>query len=59
MGRGAGNSCWEGMETVAKEVAEDVWKLLLSHCPCLRSGGRATSEAWTCLDLPRSGKERV
>ena len=49
---------WEGLETVVEEVAEEVWKLLLTHCPCLRPGGRAASEAWTCLDLPSSWKQR-
>ena len=39
-----------GLET----VAEEVWKLLLTHCPCLRAGDRAASEAWTCLKLPSS-----
>lgn len=47
------------LETVAEEVAEDVWKLLLTHCTCLRLGGRAASEALTCLDLPSSWKQRV
>ena len=37
-------TCWGGLET----VAEEVWKLLLTHCPCLRPGGGAASEAWTC-----------
>ena len=41
-------TCWGGLETVAEEVAEEVWKLLLTHCPCLRPGGGAASEAWTC-----------
>jgi hypothetical protein len=41
-------TCWGGLETVAEEVAEEVWKLLLTHCPCLRPGGRAASEAWIC-----------
>ena len=40
-----------GLETVAEEVAEGVWKLLLTHCPCLRPGDGAASEAWTCLVL--------
>ena len=51
-------TCWGGLETVTEEVAEEVWKLLLTHCPCLRPGGRAASEAWTCLDLPSSWKQR-
>ena len=33
-------------------IAEEFWKLLLTYYPCLRPGGRASSEAWTCLDLP-------
>jgi hypothetical protein len=36
-----------GLETVDGEV----WKLLLTHCPCFRSGGGAASEAWTCSVL--------
>ena len=36
---------WEGLETVVEEVAEEVWKLLLTYCLCLRPGGRAASEA--------------
>jgi hypothetical protein len=40
-----------GLETVAEEVTEAVWKLPLTHWPCLRPGGGAASEAWTCLDL--------
>jgi hypothetical protein len=32
----------EGLEI----VAEEVWKLLLTHCPCLRPPGRTASEAW-------------
>ena len=51
-------TCWGGLETVAEEVAEEVWKLLLTHCPCLRPGGGAASEAWTCLELPSSWKQR-
>ena len=47
-----------GLETVAKEVAEGVWKLLLTHCPCLRPGGGAASEAWTSPELPCSWKQR-
>ena len=43
---------------MVEEVAEEVWKLLLTHCPCLRPGGGAASEAWTCLDLPSSWKQR-
>jgi len=35
-----------GLET----VAEEVWKLLLSHCPCLRSGGRAASDGRAVSD---------
>ena len=49
---------WGGLETVAEKVAEEVWKLLLTHCPCLRPGDRATSEASTCLKLPSSWKQR-
>jgi hypothetical protein len=26
-------TCWGGLETVAEEVPEEVWKLLLTHCP--------------------------
>ena len=48
-------TCWGGLET----VAEEVWKLLLTHCPCLRPGGRAASEAWTCLKLPSSWKQSL
>ena len=33
---------------LAEEVAEEVWKLLLTHCPCLRPGG------W---DIPLPGQE--
>ena len=51
-------TCWGGLETVAEEVAEGVWKLLLTHWSCLRSGVRAASEAWTCLELPSSWKQR-
>ena len=29
-------------------VAEEVWKLLLTHYPCLRPGGGAASEARAC-----------
>ena len=47
-------TCWGDLET----VAEEVWKLLLTHCPCLRPGGRAASEAWTLLDLPSSWRQR-
>ena len=43
-----------GLEAVAGEV----WKLLLTHCPCLRPGGGAASEAWTSLELPCSWKQR-
>jgi hypothetical protein len=57
-GVGAGNLLG-GLETVIEEVAEEVWKLLLTHCPCLRPGGRAASEGWTCLDLPSSWKHRL
>ena len=39
---GAGNSCWGSLETVAEEVQ----KLLLTHCPCIRPGGMEA--AWTC-----------
>ena len=42
--------------TVTEEVAEEVWKLLLTQqCPCLRPGGEEASEAWTCLELPVFG----
>ena len=51
-------TCWRGLETVAEEAAEEVWKLLLTHCPCLRLGGGAASEAWTCLELSSSWKQR-
>ena len=51
-------TCWGGLETVAEEVAEEVWKLLLTHCPCLRPGGRAASVVWTCPELPSSWKQR-
>jgi len=27
---------WEGLGTVTEEVVEEVQKLLLIHCPCLR-----------------------
>jgi hypothetical protein len=44
--------------TVTEEVAEEVWKLLLTQqCPCLRPGGEEASEAWTCLELPSSWKQ--
>jgi hypothetical protein len=33
-----------GLEAVAGEV----WKLLLTHYPCLRPGGGTISELWTC-----------
>jgi hypothetical protein len=42
------------VETVAEEVTEEVWKLLLTHCPCLRPGGRQLLRpgfAWTCQVL--------
>ena len=33
--------------TVTEEVAEEVWKLLLTQqCPCLGPGGEEASEAW-------------
>ena len=39
-------TCWGGLET----VTEEVWKLLLTHCPCLRPGGALLRPglAWTC-----------
>ena len=46
------------LETVTEEVAEEVWKLMLKHCPCLRPGGEAGSKAWTSLDLPSSWKQK-
>jgi hypothetical protein len=44
-------SCWGGLETVAEEVAGEVWKLLLTHCPCLRPGGWdfPLPEGWSLL----------
>ena len=51
-------TCWGGLETVTEEVTGKVWKLLLTYCPCLRPGGGAASEAWTCLELPSSWKQR-
>ena len=30
---------WGGLETVAEELAEEVWKVFQTHCPCLRPGG--------------------
>ena len=48
-------TCWGGLETITEGVAEGVWKLLLTHCPCLRAGSRAVSEALTFLELPSLG----
>jgi hypothetical protein len=31
-------TCWGDLETVTEEVDEEVWKLLLTRCPCLRTG---------------------
>ena len=45
---------WGGLENDAEEVAEGVWKLKLTHGPCLRAGGREDSETWACLELPSS-----
>lgn len=39
------------LETVAEEVAEEVWNLLLTYCPCLRPGGRAASEVLDLLGI--------
>ena len=48
----AGNCCWGSLET----VAEEVWKLLLTHCPCLKLGGKAASDCREVSDwLPRPG----
>jgi hypothetical protein len=45
----SGNCCCGGLETVAANVAEEIWKLLLTHCPCLRpDGGAASGLAWNC-----------
>lgn len=30
-------TCWEAPWAVTEEVAEEVWKLLSTHCPCFRS----------------------
>jgi len=38
-----------GLETVTDEVADEVWKLLLTHGAW---GLGAASEVWTYLDLP-------
>ena len=43
---GRAETCMGVLGTVTEEVAEEVWKLLLTHCPCLRPGGGAASEAW-------------
>ena len=51
-------TCQGGLGTVTEEVAEEVWKLLLTHCPCFRPGGRVASETWNYLGLPRSWKQR-
>jgi hypothetical protein len=51
-------TCWGGLETVADEVAVEVWKLLLTHCLCLRPGGGAAFEVGTCLELPSPWKQR-
>lgn len=41
-----------GLET----VAEKVWKLLLTHSPCLRLGdGQLLTKCLTCLDFPVYG----
>jgi hypothetical protein len=40
---------WSSLETVAEEVAKEVWKLLLTHCPFLRPGVKGSF--WG-LELP-------
>jgi hypothetical protein len=51
--------CWVHLYSITRVWgAEEVWKLLLTHCPCLRPGGRAACEAWTCLELPSSWRQR-
>jgi hypothetical protein len=49
-----GPSLWkfhyQGVEAV--NLLREIWKLiLLTHCSCLRPGGRAAFEAWTCQVL--------
>ena len=29
-------TCWGARQLLAEEVVEEDWKLLLTHCPCLR-----------------------
>jgi len=38
-------TCGGGLGTVTEEVAEEVWKLLLTYCFCLRPDSRTASEA--------------
>ena len=45
-GMGAGNCCWGSLET----IAEKILNLLLTHCSCIKSDSRASSDGRAVSD---------
>ena len=53
-----GDGTLEGGWKLTEEVAGEVCKLMLTHCPCLRPGSGAGFKARTSLDLPSSWEQK-